>query len=236
MIDFNNDSVNKLNWAEIAAQLDQEAYAVLPGLLDERLVSLMAAWADTPGTACPVPLATGEPGCGGGFRLQHPLSEPLAAWCAALYGPLSAIANRWNEALGVEESFPATFNAFQEQNKRAGQTQCQSNLSRLREQDYQALYQCAEGVQVFPLQLVALLSEPGKDFTGGEFVMTEQRPRMQLRPMVLPLHRGDAAIIPVSQRPCKGSRGYYRVNIKHAISPVRSGQRIGLELLFHDAP
>ena len=236
MTDFNNDSVAKLNWAEIAAQLDQEAYAILPGLLNERLVSLMSAWVDTPVAACPVSRAASEPGCGDVYLLAQPFPEPLAAWRAALYEPLSAIANRWNEALGVEERFPATFNGFQDQNKRAGQTRAQSNLSRLREQDYQALYQCAQGVSVFPLQLVALLSEPGKDFTGGEFVMTEQRPRMQSRPMVLPLHRGDAAIITVSQRPCKGGRGYYRTNIKHAISPVRSGERIGLELLFHDAP
>ncbi len=235
MIDFNNDSVAKLNWTEIAAQLDQEAYAILPGLLDARLASLMAAWADTPAAACP-PLATNEPGCGDVFFLTQALPEPLDAWRAALYEPLSAIANRWNEALGVEERFPATFNAFQERNKQAGQARAQSNLSRLRQYDHQPLHQRAEGMLVFPLQLVALLSEPGKDFTGGEFVMTEQRPRMQSRPMVLPLHRGDAAIITVSQRPCKGGRGYYRTNIKHAISPVRSGERIGLELLFHDAP
>ena len=97
------------------------------------------------------------------------------------------------------------------------------------------LHQCDAGEQVFPMQVVALLSEPGIDFLGGEFVMTEQRPRMQSRPMVLPLKRGDAAIISTAKRPFKGTKGYYRVNLKHAISRVLRGERIGLELTFHDA-
>ena len=110
-----------------------------------------------------------------------------------------------------------------------------SHLSRLCVGDYVALHQRNDGDQVFPLQVVALLSEPGTDFEGGEFVMTEQRPRMQSRPMVLPLGLGDAAIITTSLRPFKGAKGHYRVNLKHAISRVRKGRRIGMALTFHDA-
>jgi hypothetical protein len=109
-------------------------------------------------------------------------------------------------------------------------TQPQSHLNRLRVDDYLALHQRHDGEHVFPLQIVGLLTEPGSDFQGGEFVMTEQRPRMQSRPMVLPLKLGDAAIISTAQRPFKGTKGFYRVNLKHAISRVRGGERIGVEL------
>ena len=153
----------------------------------------------------------------------------------SFYRHLAPVANRWNELLDVSHRYPDTLDTFSLQNRKAGQARSQSNLSRLREGDYQALHQRSDGEHVFPLQLVALLSEPGKDFTGGEFVMTEQRPRMQSRPMVPPLRRGNVAIIAVAQRPHKGTKGYYRGNLKHAISRVRSGERIGLKLLFHDA-
>lgn len=209
-----NDDIARLNWAWIGAQLDEEGYAILPGLLDGAQTRSIAASIDPASVTLP---------------------EPLSAWRTAFYSHLASIANRWNTALGIEGQFPATFDAFHTQNKKAGQTTSLPSLSWLCEHDYQALHQHAEGAKVFPLQLVALLSEPEKDFTGGEFVMTEQRPRMQSRPMVLPLRQGDAAIITVAQRPCKGGKGFYRVNIKHAISQVRSGERIGLELLFHDA-
>ena len=135
---------------------------------------------------------------------------------------LAPIANRWSEVLGVVRRYPR-------------QVHSQSSLSRLRQGDYQPLHQQTDGEQAFPLQLIALLSEPDKDFTGGEFVMTEQRPRMQSRPMVLPLRKGDMAIITVAQRPHNGTKGHYRVNLKHAISRVRSGERVGLELLLDDA-
>jgi hypothetical protein len=209
-----DDDIARLDWAWIGAQLDAEGYAILPGLLDGAQTRSIAASIDTASVVLP---------------------EPFSAWRNAFYPHLAPIANRWNSALGIEKRFPATFDAFHTQNKKAGQTASLPSLNRLREHDYQALHQHAEGASVFLLQLVALLSEPGKDFTGGEFVMTEQRPRMQSRPMVLPLHQGDVAIITVALRPCKGGKGFYRVNIKHAISQVRSGERIGLELLFHDA-
>lgn len=224
-----------LDWKRIAAELDQDGCAVLPGLFNHEQSGAMAALIDTEAVQNPTP-GLRESGGGGVFGLARALPESLDALRTALYVQLLPIANRWNEMLGIEERFPSTFDAFRAQNGKAGQAHPQSNLSRLREPAYQALRQYAEGRWVFPLQLVALLSEPGKDFTGGELVMTEQRPRMQSRPMVLPLRMGDAAIIAVAQRPFKGGNGFYRVNTRHAISRVRSGERIGLELVFHDAP
>lgn len=213
-----NDDIARLDWSRIGAQLDEEGYVVLPGLLDGAQARSIAALIGTANVGQHVSV----------------LPEPLNAWHTAFYKHLAPIANRWNASLGIEEPFPVSFEAFHKQSKKAGQTTALSSWSRLREHDYQALHQHAEGKPFFPLQLVVLLSEPEKDFTGGEFVMTEQRPRMQSRPMVLPLHQGDVAIITAAQRPSKGSKGFYRVNIKHAVSRVRSGERIGLELFFHD--
>ncbi|MGG6462091.1 2OG-Fe(II) oxygenase [Solilutibacter silvestris] len=149
-------------------------------------------------------------------------SSPLETWHAELHRRLPVIANRWNEILGRDERY--SVDRMREQ----------CHPSRLGEGDHIPLHQ-HEGERVFPLQIVTLLSEPGHDFQGGEFVMTERRPRMQSRPMVLPLKLGDAAIIATAERPFKGSGGYYRVNLKHAISRVLGGERIGLELSFHDA-
>lgn len=202
-----------LDWASIGAQLDQEGYAVIPGLLSELLSESEVR-----------DLAT-----------LHGSASIVADLRTSFYKHLAPVANRWNDVLDVSHRYPGTLDAFLARNRKAGQIRSQPDLSRLRAGDYQALHQRSDGEQVFPLQLVALLSEPGKDFTGGEFVMTEQRPRMQSRPMVLPLRKGDMAVITVARRPHKGTRGYYRVNLKHAIARVRSGERVGLELLLHDA-
>jgi hypothetical protein len=220
---------------QLAEQLDREGYAMLPGLFDRMQASALAALIGSGAARDDMPLLW-ESGAGKVFRLPQKLPEPLSALRAALYGHLLPVANGWNETMGSTLRFPATFDEFSAQNQKSGLGRPLSSLSRLREHDFQTLHQHTEGRRVYPLQLVALLSEPGKDFTGGEFVMTEQRPRMQSRPIVLPLRMGDAAIVTVAQRPVKGSKGYYRVNIKHAVSRVRSGERIGLELVFHDAP
>jgi hypothetical protein len=224
-----------LDRLQLAEQLDREGYAMLPGLFGRKQASALAALIDSDATPNDIPPLR-EAGAGKMFRLPRKLPEPLNALRTALYEHLLPIANGWNETMGSTLRFPASFDEFSVQNQRSGHGWPLSSLSRLREHDFQTLHQHTEGRRVYPLQLVALLSEPGKDFTGGEFVMTEQRPRMQSRPMVLPLRMGDAAIVTVAQRPVKGSKGYYRVNIKHAVSRVRSGERIGLELVFHDAP
>ncbi|MDW3688256.1 2OG-Fe(II) oxygenase [Cupriavidus sp. CV2] len=228
--------IDRLDWPGIAAQLDMEGYAVLPGLLTPEQARALGQRAGHSEGVRRVSLASGDLGRGDFFYFAERLPSPLATWREAFYRHLAPIANSWNEALDAAYRYPAELDDFLERNRQAGQTRTQSNLSRLREDDYLALHQRDEGEHVFPLQLVALLGEPGTDFTGGEFVMTEQRPRMQSRPMVLPLKLGDAAIISTAQRPCKGSKGYYRVNLKHAISRVRGGERLGLELSLHDAP
>lgn len=223
--------IETLDWSAIADQLDSEGQAVLPGLL-----ATATSLAQDMGRLRRVSLASSDLGRGDLYYYGVDLPQPLATLRESLYPHLAAIANRWNETLGVEYRYPATLAAFLQRQREAGQTRPLSHLNRLGESDYLALHQRADGEHVFPLQLVGLLSAPGQDFTGGEFVMTEQRPRMQSRPMVLPLRQGDAALISTAQRPFKGSKGYYRVNLKHAISRVRSGERIGLELSFHDAP
>ncbi|MDE2366393.1 MAG: 2OG-Fe(II) oxygenase, partial [Betaproteobacteria bacterium] len=180
-------------------------------------------------------LASGDLGHGELFYFGASPPAPLEAWRTVFYRHLAAIANHWNDILGISGRYPAELGEFLQHNRQAGQIQVQSHWSRLRVEDYVALHQRSDGEHVFPMQVIALLSEPSVDFQGGEFVMTEQRPRMQSRPMVLPLKLGDAAIIATAERPFKGTKGYYRVNLKHAISRVRRGERIGVELTFHDA-
>jgi hypothetical protein len=228
-------TINHLNWASITAHMDIEGYALLPGLLSADVARGLARQTDITNSACRVPLASADLGQGELLYFGSDLPAPLETWRTAFYRHLSPIANHWNEILDITYRYPAELEDFARRNQKAGQLQAQSHLSRLGVEDYVALHQRSDGEQVFPLQIVALLSEPENDFHGGEFVMTEQRPRMQSRPMVLPLKLGDAAIITTSERPFKGTRGHYRVNLKHAISRVRHGKRIGVELTFHDA-
>ncbi|MCX5542468.1 2OG-Fe(II) oxygenase [Paraburkholderia sp. CNPSo 3076] len=230
------DTFDKLDWSAIAAQLDSEGYVVLPRLAGTEEARMFAREALASNALRSVSLDSLDLGRGDLLYFGAALSQPWARWRADLYRQLAPIANRWNEMLGMPYRFPADLDAFLERNRRAGQTQAQSHLNQLGTDDYLALHQRSEGEHVFPLQVVALLSAPGKDFTGGELVLTEQRPRMQSRPTVVPLGLGDAAIIAAAPRPFKGSSAYYQVNLRHAISRVRSGERIGVELSFHDAP
>lgn len=224
--------LERLDWADVGAQLDAEGHAVLPALLGVDAARHLAQRVGAPGTHR-VRLESDGLGRGELFYFEAGM---LASWRTALYRRLVPIANRWNEVLGIGHRYPAELDAFLQHNRRGGQTRAQSHLSRLGVEDYIALHQRNDGEQVFPLQIVAVLSAPGLDFEGGEFVTTEQRPRMQSRPSVLPLALGDMAIIATAARPFQGARGAYRVNLKHAISRVRRGERIGLELSFHDAP
>ncbi|MGY4641070.1 2OG-Fe(II) oxygenase [Pseudomonas sp. TE24901] len=217
-------ALDQLDWADLHRQLDSEGYAVLPGLLRAAVVDALAQ------------CITAQDLFAQWRYFETDLPTPLAEWRTALYRRLAPVANRWNETLAIDARYPATLDEFLRQNRNAGQTRGQSHLYRLRVHDQVPLHQRNAGFHVFPLQIVALLSEPGTDFQGGELVMTEQRPRLQSRPMVVPLKRGDVAIIATAVRPFRGSQGYYRVNLKHAISRVRGGERVGLEVLFHDAP
>lgn len=224
-----------LNWADIADQLDIEGYAMLPGLLDEQIMRDLARRTEIPGALHRVTLASEGMGRGELFCFAAQLPAPLGAWRAALYPHLKVIADRWNDTLGIGARYPTAPHDLPVRNREAGQVRDQSHLSRLGVEDSLPLHQCSVGEQAFPLRIVALLSEPGEDFQGGEFVMTERRPRRQSRPMVLPLRRGDAAIIGAAERPISGAGGCYRAHLKHAVSRVRGGLRLGLELIFHDA-
>ncbi|SDB91704.1 2OG-Fe(II) oxygenase [Paraburkholderia lycopersici] len=228
--------IGELDWTAIAAQLDSEGYAVLPRLIGADQACQLAREACKSNARCRKPLEAVDAGRGELLYFSAGLSQPWAQWRTDFYRQLAPVANRWNEMLNVAYRYPAELSAFLERNGQAGQTKAQSHVNLLRAGDYLALHRRSDGQHVFPLQVVALLTQPRKDFTGGELVMTEQRPRMQSRPMVVPLGAGDAAIITTAQRPCKGASGHYRANLRHAISRVRSGERIGVELSFHNAP
>jgi hypothetical protein len=165
----------------------------------------------------------------------YPLPEPVASLRTALYPPLAAVANRWHEAMGIENRYPAEHAAFLERCREAGQARPTPLLLQYGVGDYNCLHQDLYGDLAFPLQVAILLAEPGVAFTGGEFVLTEQRPRMQSRVEVVPLSRGDGVIFPVHHRPVRGTRGVYRVNLRHGVSRVRSGHRATLGIIFHDA-
>jgi hypothetical protein len=165
----------------------------------------------------------------------RPLPPLVASLRTALYPRLVPMANRWHAALGIDTRFPADHNAYLARCHAAGQDKPTPLLLQYGPGDYNCLHQDLYGAHVFPLQVVVLLSQPERDFEGGEFVMTEQRPRMQSRPMVVPLAQGDAAVIAVHHRPVQGTRGTYRVNLRHGVSEVRAGRRHTLGIIFHDA-
>ena len=166
---------------------------------------------------------------------DYPLPEVVVTLRAAIYPPLAGIANCWQEAMGTDTRFPADHSAFLDTCHGGGQTRPTPLLLKYGPDDYNCLHQDRYGDIVFPLQMTVLLSEPGADFTGGDFVLTEQRPRMQSRAEVVPLRRGDAVIFPVNQRPVRGTRGFYRVTMRHGVSRVHTGLRYTLGVILHDA-
>jgi hypothetical protein len=166
---------------------------------------------------------------------SYPLPAIIAALRPALYARLVPVANQWNEALGIGMRFPSTHAEFIARCHAAGQRKPTPLLLQYGAGDFNCLHQDLYGEHVFPVQVAILLSEPGRDFTGGEFVLTEQRPRMQSRAEVVPLTQGDAVIFAVRHRPVQGTRGVYRVNLRHGVSRIRSGQRHTLGIIFHDA-
>jgi uncharacterized protein len=223
-------------WEPIGTQLDAQGFAVLDNMLSPGECSEIAAlYAEDRHFRSRVVMARHGFGRGEYKYYAYPLPEIIAQLRTALYPRLAPIANRWNERMGIDVRYPATHDAFIVRCHAAGQRRPTPLLLEYGEGDYNCLHQDLYGVHVFPFQVVFLLSEPGRDFTGGEFVLTEQRPRMQSRVEVVPLRRGDGAIFAVSHRPVQGSRGYYRVNLRHGVSRVRSGHRRTTGVIFHDA-
>ena len=225
-----------LDWQAIEDDLNRHGCAVVPGLLDPGACLALAAQYEQPQRfRSRVVMARHGYGRGEYQYFAYPLPEPVAALRRALYAPLAAIANRWQAALGLEARFPLEHDAFLARCHAAGQVRPTPLLLRYGEGDYNCLHQDLYGEHVFPLQLAVLLSRPQLDFTGGEFVLTEQRPRMQSRVEVVPLQQGDAVIFAVAQRPVNGVRGSYRVTMRHGVSRLRSGARHTLGVIFHDA-
>jgi hypothetical protein len=166
---------------------------------------------------------------------SYPLPDLLSELRTAVYPHLVPVANRWNDAMGIDARYPEQHADFVECCHNAGQVRPTPLLLQYGVDDYNCLHQDLYGEHVFPLQLAILLSDPGADFTGGEFIMTEQRPRMQSRPMVVPLRQGDGVIFAVHHRPVEGTRGTYRVNLRHGVSRILSGRRHTVGIIFHDA-
>jgi uncharacterized protein len=225
-----------LDWQQVGAELDARGAAVLPRLVSADVCTTLASLYDDDNLfRSRVVMARHGFGRGEYKYFADPLPALIAQLRLHLYPPLAAIANRWSQMQGAEVRYPPTHGDFRRRCHDAGQTRPTPLLLRYGPGDCNCLHQDLYGEHVFPLQVVILLSQPGRDFEGGEFVMTEQRPRMQSRPMVLPLRQGDAAVIAVSQRPVQGTRGTYRVNLRHGVSEVRSGRRHTAGIIFHDA-
>lgn len=225
-----------LDWQRVARELDARGNVVLPGLLDEAECHALAALYDrTDGFRSRVVMARHGFGQGEYRYFAHPLPDTVALLRGSVYPHLAPIANRWHEAMSLPTRFPATHAEFIARCHEAGQLRPTPLLLRYDANDYNCLHQDLYGEHVFPLQMAVLLSQPGRDFEGGEFVLTEQRPRMQSRAEVVPLRQGDAVVFAVHQRPVRGTRGVYRVNLRHGVSRVRSGRRHTLGVVFHDA-
>jgi hypothetical protein len=224
------------DWHRVAQELDERGNVVIEKVLTASECQLIARWyADPALFRSRVVMASHGFGRGEYQYFAYPLPALVATLRSACYLQLAPIANRWNERLRVDVRYPGTHAQFISHCHEAGQTRPTPLLLHYGAGDYNCLHQDLYGECVFPLQLAILLSEPGEDFTGGEFVITEQRPRMQSRPEVVPLRRGDAVIFAVHHRPVSGTRGVYRVNLRHGVSRVRSGQRSTLGVIFHDA-
>jgi hypothetical protein len=228
--------IDTLNWTALEAELGAFGCAIAPKLLSaEACRGLAALYEDDSRFRSRIVMAKHGFGRGEYKYFADPLPELIVALRRRLYSALAPIADRWNAAMGVTVRYPAEHEAFRARCHDAGQRRPTPLLLRYGSGDYNCLHQDVYGEHLFPLQVAILLSEPGRDFTGGEFVLTEQRPRMQSRAEVVSLTQGDGVIFAVRERPVQGARGPYRVNLRHGVSRIRSGSRTTLGVIFHDA-
>jgi uncharacterized protein len=225
-----------IDWAQVSNDLDAYGSAVIENLIPSAQCSALAAlYQAEERFRSRVVMERHGFGRGEYKYFRYPLPDVIARLRTTIYPHLAPIANRWNEALDIDTRFPEKHNQFIERCHAAGQGRPTPLLLQYGAGDYNCLHQDLYGEHVFPLQVTILLSEPGRDFTGGEFVITEQRPRMQSRPQVVPLRQGHAVIFAVHHRPVRGKRGVYRVNLRHGVSRVHSGHRHSAGIIFHDA-
>ncbi len=228
--------VAAMDWSAITAHLDGNGWAVLDGLLTpNECRSLANLYGESDIFRSHIIMARHGFGRGEYKYFSYPLPDIVAGLRTALYPQLAPIANRWNETMGIDVRYPAEHADFIKRCHKAGQTRPTPLLLQYGAGDYNCLHQDLYGEHVFPLQVAILLSQPEQDFTGGEFVLTEQRPRMQSRAAVVPLKQGDAVVFAVHHRPVQGTRGTYRVNLRHGVSQLRSGHRHTVGIIFHDA-
>jgi hypothetical protein len=228
--------VTSIGWERVRQELDEEGSACVDQLLSgEECRALSNLYPQDDHFRSQVIMARHGFGRGEYKYFKYPLPDLIAHLRTAIYPHLVPIANRWNQAMRIDIQYPEKHADFIARCHKAGQTKPTPLLLQYGPGDYNCLHQDLYGEHVFPLQLTVLLSEPDEDFTGGAFVMTEQRPRMQSRPIVVRLGQGDAVVFAVHHRPVQGNRGVYRVNMRHGVSRIRSGHRHTLGIIFHDA-
>lgn len=231
-----NGALHAVDWPDTYAGLDAHGHAELRGLMTAQSCrELIALYSRPEHFRSRVVMARHGFGRGEYQYFAYPLPAQVEALRVRLYPRLVPLANRWNEAMGVDVRYPPVHADYLARCHRAGQVRPTPLLLRYEPGDYNCLHQDLYGEHVFPLQVAVLLSAPGVDFTGGDFVLTEQRPRMQSRVEVVPLAQGDAVIFAVHHRPVQGTRGSYRVNLRHGVSRLLGGSRYTLGIIFHDA-
>jgi uncharacterized protein len=229
------DRIAAADWPAVAAALDERGYATVPALLTAEECCQLAALYSADAFRRRIVMEHHAYGRGEYKYFRYPLPELVEALRQAIYPHLAPIANRWHERLRAEGRFPQTLGGYLTECHRAGQEKPTPLILKYRAGDYNCLHQDLYGALVFPLQLTVLLSDPVEDFTGGEFLLVEQRPRVQSRGEVVPLRQGEAVIFAVHHRPVDGTRGPYRVAMRHGVSRIRSGERYTLGIIFHDA-
>ena len=225
-----------ISWERVSRELDAEGNAVIKGLLASgECDEIRGLYQDEKIFRSQIVMERHGFGRGEYKYFSYPLPDLITDLRTSLYPHLVSIANRWNAVMGVDARYPATHAEYIQRCHQAGQTKPTPLLLKYGPDDYNCLHQDLYGEHIFPLQVAVLLSEPQRDFTGGEFVMTEQRPRMQSRPVVVSLQKGDGVVFAVHHRPVQGKKSVYKVNMRHGVSRLRSGSRYTLGLIFHDA-